>query len=63
MLARDLGFLSATTYDGTNAELIEVKRMLTALLQRIQRGMGRPTRNEGIFASANTLNSSGLAES
>ncbi|MGC2112489.1 MAG: four helix bundle protein [Candidatus Korobacteraceae bacterium] len=39
LLARDLGLLSCTSYEGINADLIEVKRMLTALLQRIQHGV------------------------
>lgn len=36
LLARDLAFLAPRGYEGINAEVIEVKRMLNSLLKRIQ---------------------------
>jgi four helix bundle protein len=38
LLARDLKFLTVESYEAAGAELISVKRMLTALLKRIQQG-------------------------
>jgi len=35
-LARDLGFLATQSYEGINADVIQVKRMLNSLLKRIQ---------------------------
>ena len=36
LLAKDLRFVSLEVYDKTNAEMTEVKRMLQALLRRVQ---------------------------
>ncbi|HXZ01769.1 MAG TPA: four helix bundle protein [Stellaceae bacterium] len=36
LLARDLGFLQATTHDTILADLQEVKRMLTSLITRVK---------------------------
>ncbi|HEX6504253.1 MAG TPA: four helix bundle protein [Terriglobales bacterium] len=36
LLARDLGFIAGPFYDGLEKEVVEVERMLTALVQRIQ---------------------------
>ena len=36
LLSRDLGYLSAGMYDGLAAQVIEVKRMLTGLGQRLR---------------------------
>lgn len=35
MLARDLGFLSVSNYDGLASELREVRRMLASLMDRL----------------------------
>ncbi len=35
LLARDLGFLAPSSYEGINADVIRVKRMLNSLLKRI----------------------------
>jgi four helix bundle protein len=43
LLARDLGFLASQTYEGVNANVVEVKRMLNCLLKRIQRDIGYST--------------------
>jgi len=37
LLARDLNLLSKTNYDDLNARIIEVKRMLAALLMKVRR--------------------------
>ena len=36
LLARDLGLIAGSFYDGLEKEVVEVERMLTALVQRIQ---------------------------
>ncbi len=36
LLARDLGFVNATCYEQLSIKVVELKRMLTALQQRIQ---------------------------
>jgi len=38
LLARDLGFLIPQNYESANANVVEVKRMLSSLIKRIQRG-------------------------
>jgi four helix bundle protein len=38
LLAKDLGFLSEATYDRLAAQIIEVKRMLAALLVKVRAG-------------------------
>jgi four helix bundle protein len=37
LLSRDLQLITAEAYDGLNAKLLEVKRMLHGLLRRVQR--------------------------
>lgn len=39
LLAHDLGFVASEPYKDTNGRIIEVKRMLTVLLKRIQGGV------------------------
>lgn len=35
LLARDLGYLDVKTYEGLNNQAVEVKRMLTGLIQKL----------------------------
>jgi len=39
VLARDLGFLTPQSYASVNANVVEVKRMLSSLIKRIQAGL------------------------
>ncbi|MDQ1637484.1 MAG: hypothetical protein QOF62_823 [Pyrinomonadaceae bacterium] len=36
LLAKDLGFISAESYEGLESQIIEVKRMLAALLLKVR---------------------------
>jgi four helix bundle protein len=47
LLARDLGFLAPESYESTNANVVEVKRMLSSLIKRIQGGMAVTATSKG----------------
>ncbi len=36
MMARDLGYVNAVTYDGLASDVTEVKRMLTSFIQKLK---------------------------
>jgi len=42
LLARDLAFLPATVYDPLQDRVVEVKRMLTPLIQKVRAARSRP---------------------
>jgi four helix bundle protein len=64
LLARDLGFLASQSYEGINADVIQVKRMLNALLKRIQRDVIGAAGGSAVHRSpTKMLNSEGLADS
>jgi len=44
LLSRDLNFLATAAYDGLQAQVIEVKRMLAALIRRVDAERSRPAR-------------------
>jgi len=36
LLSRDLGFVNGTDYEGLNNRVVEIKRMLTAFIQKLR---------------------------
>ena len=65
LLARDLGFLTPDSYQSACANVIEVKRMLSSLIKRIQSGFAITATAKGAHngSPANVMNRRVLADS